>query len=112
VTYHGTWRQMASSPATGGSITTTTRSGASVSYRFTGTGIAVVAPTSSKRGKVRVYIDGVYRATLDLRTSTTQHRRVVYARSFGSSGTHTITLRALGTTGRPMVSLDGFVVLH
>jgi hypothetical protein len=112
VTYRGTWHQVASSPATGGSITSTTQAGAWVSYRFTGTGIAVVAPTSAKRGKVRVYIDGVLRTTLDLRTSTTQHRRVVYARSFGASGTHTITLRALGTTGRPTVSLDGLVVLH
>jgi subtilisin family serine protease len=112
VTYHGTWRRMVSTPATGGSITTTTRAGAWVSYRFTGTGIAVVAPTSAIRGKVRVYIDGVYRATLDLRTSSTISRRVVYARSFGGSGTHAIVLKALGTSGRPMVSLDAFVVLH
>jgi hypothetical protein len=71
----------------------------------------VVAPTSSTRGKARVYIDGVYRATIDLRTSTLQHRRVVYARTFSTSGTHTIELRVLGTAGRPMVSLDAFVVL-
>jgi hypothetical protein len=109
--YSGTWRRNTSSPATGGSITTSTRAGASVRYRFTGLGVAVVAPTSATRGQARVYIDGVYRATIDLRTSTTQHRRVVYARSFGSSGTHTIELRVVGTAGRPMVSLDAFVVL-
>jgi subtilisin family serine protease len=109
--YRGAWRQNVSSPATGGSITTTSRTGASVRYRFTGLGVAVVAPTSRTRGKASIYIDGVYRATIDLRTSTTQHRRVVYARSFGSSGSHTIELRVLGTAGRPMVSLDGFVVL-
>ena len=112
VTYRGTWKQMTSSPATSGSITTTTRAGASVTYRFTGTGIGLVAPTSATRGKVKVYIDGVYRATVDLRTSTTQHRRVVYARSFATSGTHTIQVVALGTTGRPMVSIDAFVVLR
>jgi hypothetical protein len=54
----------------------------------------------------------VFRTTVDLRTSSTQHRRVVYARTFGSSGTHTIEWRVLGTSGRPMVSLDAFVVLR
>jgi subtilisin family serine protease len=110
--YRGTWRQNISSPATGGSITTSSTTGATVRYRFTGVGVAVVAPTSPTRGKARVYVDGVYRATIDLRTSTLQHRRVVYARTFSTSGTHTIELRVLGTAGRPMVSLDAFVVLQ
>jgi hypothetical protein len=110
--YRGTWRQNASGPATDDSITTSTQTGAYVRYRFTGLGVAVVAPTSATRGKANIYIDGVYRATIDLVSSTTQHRRVVYARSFGSSGTHTIELRVLGTSGRPMVSLDAFVVLQ
>jgi subtilisin len=109
--YRGTWRQNTSSPATNGSITTSSTAGATVRYRFTGLGVAVVAPTSATRGKARVYIDGVYRATIDLRTSTLQHRRVVYARTFSTTGTHTIELRVLGTAGRPMVSLDAFVVL-
>jgi hypothetical protein len=110
--YHGSWRQNASSPATGGSITTSSTAGSTVRYRFTGLSVAIVAPTSPTRGQARVYIDGVYRTTIDLRTSTLQHRRVVYARTFSASGAHTIELRVVGTTGRPMVSLDAFVVLR
>ena len=74
--------------------------------------MAVVAPTTSTRGKARIYIDGVYRATIDLRTATVQNRRVVYARNFGGFGTHTIEMRVVGTAGRPTVSLDGFVILQ
>jgi subtilisin len=110
--YHGTWRQTASWLATSGSITTSTQRGAFVRYRFTGLGVAIVAPTSATRGKASVYIDGVYRTTIDLLASTRQDRRVVYARSFGSSGTHTIEWRVLGTSGRPTVSIDAFVVLR
>jgi len=110
--YYGSWRQNVSSPATDGSITTSTQRGASVRYRFTGLGVAIVAPRSATRGKASIYIDGVLRTTIDLYASTTQHRRVVYARSFGTSGTHTIELRVLGTSGRPMVSLDAFVILR
>jgi hypothetical protein len=36
---------------------------------------------------------------------------VVFARSWSSRGAHTITLKALATSGRPTVMVDGFVVL-
>jgi hypothetical protein len=112
LTYRGTWQRNTSGPAIGGTLTTSRTRGASVTLRFTGRGVAVVAPTSSTRGKVSVYIDGVYRKTIDLRTNTLRHRRVVYALDFGVSGTHTIQLRNLGTSGRPMVSLDAVVILR
>ena len=112
LSYRLTWRRDLRSLATNGTITTSSTTGASVRYRFTGRGVAVVAPTSSTRGKARIYIDGVYRATIDLRTASVLHRRVVYATSFGGSATHTIELRVVGTAGRPTVSLDAFVILQ
>ena len=112
VTYKGSWARMTSSPATDRTISTSRSAGASARYQFTGRAIAVVAPTSSTRGKVTVLIDGVSAGTIDLRTATTRHRRVVFARDFGASGTHTIELRVQGTAGRPMVSIDGFVVVR
>jgi hypothetical protein len=74
--------------------------------------VAVVAPTTATRGKARIYIDGVLRTTIDLRTTTTKHRRVVYALDFGVSGTHTIEVYVLGTAGRPTVSIDALVILR
>jgi hypothetical protein len=71
-----------------------------------------VALATSTRGRAYVYIDGVYRATIDTRSSTTQYRKVVYVRNWTTSATHTIELRVAGTSGRPTVSLDGFVVLR
>jgi hypothetical protein len=112
LTYRGTWKRNTSGAAIGDTLTTSTSRGASVTHRFTGRGVALVAPTSSIRGKASIYIDGVYRTTIDLRTSTLHHRRVVYAVDFGLSGTHTIQLRNLGTTGRRMVSLDAVVILR
>ena len=83
-----------------------------MTHQFTGRGVAIVAPTSPTRGKAAVYVDGTYRGTIDLRSSTTRSRRVVYAISYGSSGTHTIVWRVLGTSGRPLVSLDALVILR
>jgi hypothetical protein len=110
VTYRGTWSRTSSTPATDGTIRTATQAGASARYQFTGRGIAIVAPTSANRGRISVLIDGVNVATVDLRSSSTLHRRVVFSRTFSASGTHTIELRVQGTSGRPTVSLDGFVV--
>jgi subtilisin len=112
LTYRGTWSRTSSTPATDGTIRTSTQAGATVAYQFTGRGIAVIAPTSTTRGRMTVLIDGVSVGTVDLRTSSTIHRRIVFSRTWAASGTHTIQLRVQGTPGRPMVSLDGFVVVR
>ena len=100
-----------SSLATGGWITSSSQAGARAKYRFTGRGIAIVVPTNSTRGKATVYLDGTYRATVDLYSSSNVYRKVVYIGNWSTSGTHTIELRVTGTSGRPAVSLDGFIVL-
>jgi subtilisin family serine protease len=110
--YAGTWRKTTSSAAIGQTLTSSTSRGATMTYRFTGRAAAIVAPTSPTRGKATVYVDGVYKATIDLRTSTSRSRRVVYAISYATAGTHTIQLRVLGTSGRPTVSLDAVVILR
>jgi hypothetical protein len=56
-------------------------------------------------------VDGVYKATVDLYSSSAIYRKVVYSASWASSGTRTIELQVAGTSGRPTVSLDGFIVL-
>ena len=111
VTYSGSWYRYASSPSTGGWITSSRQTGARVQYRFTGRGIAIVVPTNSTRGKASVYIDGTYRATVDMYSSATAYRKVVYVGNWSAAATHTIELRVSGTSGRPTVSLDGFIVL-
>jgi subtilisin len=112
VTYRGTWTRYSHSLSTNGTITTSRQAGASARLRFTGRGIAIVALANSTRGRATVYIDGVNRGTIDLRSSVSVARKIAYARSWSTSGTHTIELRVAGTSGRPSVSLDGFVVLR
>jgi subtilisin family serine protease len=111
VTYTGSWSRYASSNSTSGWITSSSQAGARARYRFTGRGIAIVVPTNATRGKATVYLDGTYRATLDLYSSSSVYRKVVYIGNWSTSGTHTIELRVTGTSGRPTVSLDGFILL-
>ena len=109
VHYAGTWATSSSTSASGGSYRSTKVKGASASYTFSGRTVAVVAYRATNLGSVKIYVDGVLRATVSLNASTAW-RRIVYSRALGS-GTHTIKLVCAGTAGHPKIDLDAFVVL-
>ncbi len=111
IDYDGKWSRATVSSATNRVRTSSTQAGAAARFRFTGRGIALVMPRSKVRGKVTIYIDGVYAATIDTYSSTTQARRVVYGKTWPTAGSHKITVRVSGTRNRPTVSMDGLIVL-
>jgi len=62
-----------------------------------------------RRGSARIYIDGVYRATISLRASVNRSRVVAWSTTFTKVAAHTIEIRLSGN-GR--VDVDAFVVLR
>jgi hypothetical protein len=112
VRYAGRWTKVRASSASGGSLRYATAKSATATLTFDGRSVAWVTPRGTKFGKAKVLIDGVVVATVDLRATSTQSRRIVFARSWASSGRHTIRIKVLGTSGRPRVNLDCFVVLN
>jgi chitodextrinase len=111
VHYGGTWSRTDVSTGTNRVWTSSTRNGATATYTFTGRGIAVVMPRGTSRGKVSIVLDGKTVATVDTHASSSQPRRVVFRRDWLTSATHTIVVKVQGTSGRPTVSVDGFVAL-
>lgn len=107
VGYSASWNRITSSAAINDTLRRSYSQGAVASHAFTGRGISLVAPTGPGRAKVAVYIDGVYRKTVNLRASSTHHRRIVYNASFAGSGRHRITLKIV-SSGK--VQLDAFLV--
>jgi len=59
-----------------------------------------------------VLVNGVKVATVDLYSTTARHQQVVWAGSWASATSRTITIRVLGTSGRPRVDLDAFVTAN
>jgi subtilisin family serine protease len=110
VTYRGRWLHYNSTLATNSWHMSSAVTGATARLRFTGRGIAFIAPTNATRGKAYIYLDGTLRATIDLRSTTTIYRRAMYVGNWSTSGTHTIEVKVAGT-GRT-VSVDGFVILR
>jgi hypothetical protein len=63
-------------------------------------------------GSAKIYIDGVYTATISLYRSSSVSRSLVFAKSWDGNGTHTIKIVVLGTAGHPRVDIDAFVRLR
>ena len=111
VKYSGTWSSGGSSSYSGGSVKYATVAGRSASYAFTGRSIALVTTKSPTRGKVKIYVNNSYVTTVDLYRSKSQYRAVVWQKTWSTSGARTVKLVVVGTSGRPRVDLDAFVVV-
>ncbi|MEI7745691.1 MAG: Ig-like domain-containing protein, partial [Chloroflexota bacterium] len=111
VRFSGKWSTASGASASGGKYRIGSRPPAGVSYTFTGRAVAWVAYRGATPGRAKVYLDGVYRATVDLRASPAQWRRLVFASSWTKSAKHTIKIVCLATPGRSGINVDAFVVL-
>jgi subtilisin len=107
ISWTGRWTRDANSAASGGATRYSTSFAAHANLTFTGRSIAIVAPRGPTRGRASVYIDGVYKAVVDLSRSSGLSREVVYVATFSSVGTHRIEFRVAGSK---RVDLDGFVI--
>jgi hypothetical protein len=112
ITYARAWSSATSASASGGSYKWTKASGASATLKFTGRAVAWVATKGTAFGKARVYLDGKYMATVDLHSTSTLWRRIVFSKAWSASGTHTIRVVNLATAGHPRIDLDALVVLR
>jgi PKD repeat protein len=106
--YAGSWAAVPDADAMGGAVRRSSAR-ASMTYTFSGRAIAWVAPRGATRGQVRVYIDGVLKATIDLGASPGD-RLEVFTRDFGRVGTHTLKIVNLATSGRPTVDHDAVII--
>lgn len=90
---------------------TTIGRGATMTYRADTSRFLVIGDRCDTCGKFEVWVDGVKRTTIDTRSVGLETRKVLYAGSFlGAIKPHTITIVALGTSGRPRVSIDAIAL--
>ncbi len=112
ITYAGSWTTVQSSVFWGGQAKKASTAGAKASITFTGRSIAWVARNGPERGKAEIYVGGTKVATVDLYAATYQNQRVVWVGSFSNSGPWAVSVKVLGTTGRPRVDMDAFVTVN
>jgi len=112
ITYSGTWSTSRSSAFWGGVARASSQAGARASITFTGRTIAWIASMGPTRGKADVLVNGVKVATVDLYSTTARHQQVVWVGTWSSAASRTVSIRVLGTSGRPRVDLDAFVTAN
>jgi hypothetical protein len=112
VRYAGRWRTGTGVAYSGGSTRFAKTAGASATYTFTGRSVGLVTTLGPTRGKVKVYVNGRYNATVDLYSPTTRYGVIAWQQTWGSTATRTVRLVVVGTPGRPRVDLDAFAVLR
>jgi len=105
----GSWTRRVIAGNSAGAIRTTSSKGAYFTMRFTGSGVTWVGPRSSSYGRAKVYIDGTYKKTVDLKTSTTYRQQALY-RITGLSKSKTHTIKVVITT-KPGSSSYGYIGL-
>ena len=108
IVYRNTWKLASYSGYSGRQAKYSTTLGATASLRFTGTGIAWVGPVGPTRGTARVYIDGVYAATVNMRRSAFKARVLLFARPFKAGGAHTFRI-VVTSSGKP-VAIDNLII--
>jgi subtilisin family serine protease len=110
--YAGSWALSSSTSWSGGKTRYASKASASVSFTFIGRAVAVVAPKSTTRGSVRVYVDNVYKGPLSLYRSPSASRMLVFGASWTANGSHTVKFVVVGTAGRPRIDIDAWMVLR
>jgi hypothetical protein len=112
IVYRGKWR-IARHRGYGGDVVRYAQSkGASATVRFTARRIAWHGPTGPTRGKAKVYIDGRYVRTVDLRRAVFDPRATIYRTGWSKVGKHSLTIVVVGSKGHPFVAIDDFTILR
>jgi len=110
--YSGSWAYSYPSAALGDRVRTTTTAGSKASVTFTGRSYAWIATTGPTRGKAAIYVGGTKVATVDLYAPKTTYRQVVFTKTWTTTASRTVTIRALGTSGRPRIDIDGILLVR
>ncbi len=105
----GSWRALRNGGYLGGTAVGGSVRGASASWKFSGRSAALVFSRGPRAGRVGVFLDGRPQGLVDLRSSASAPRQVVWSRSLTGSDDHTVRVVVEGTPGRPGVALDGLI---
>ena len=110
VTYKGSWPRRYHTDYRGNYARSAAVRGASATFRFKGSAVAWAGAVGPDRGRANVYIDGVFKKTVDLHATSFRAQNILYQVTFSRSASHTLKVVVLGTARHPRITVDGFVV--
>ena len=109
VSYVGTWSTYKTTGALGGAVRLASTLGRTATFHYTMSDFGLIVTRSASSGSADIYVDGVLAGTINLRTTKTIYRQLVFQRHFATLASHTVEVRPTGT-GR--IDIDAFATLH
>ena len=106
----GPWHAGASTSYWGGAARYARAAGAKASLTFNGRTFAWIGAIGPTRGWARVYVNGTLVASINLHAANAAPRRILFATSWSTARSRTVTVRLSGTPGHPRGDVDAFVV--
>ena len=114
ITYVGTWHSHNDARVwSEGATATSNETGATATFRFTGTSVSWIGcEKSSAGGTANVYLDGVFMQAVNLHQSypIEGYQMTVFRADGLSNGPHTLTIEVTSPTGGSYVVVDAFDV--
>ena len=110
--YSTGWTSVAATSRYLGTYRHTTVAGKTITSRAVDTSsFTILGDKCPTCGQFKVYVDGVLKATVDTKGTTTATRVPLYVGpSLGAVKPHTVKIVTVGTTGRPRVAIDGIAL--
>lgn len=95
VAYSGAWTEIPTSSAFLGTVKRANQNVDYVDIPFYGQQARLYATTGSNYGKAEIYVDNVYRATVDFYSATAQHQQLVFDTGLLPEDDHTVRIKVL-----------------
>jgi hypothetical protein len=110
ITWSSGWTRVAAANALSGGLHQTSTAASYGRLRFTGSSVGLMAARGPGSGYTQIYVDGALVATVNLHRATAASPRIVWSKAWSSAASHAVRVKALGTIGRPTVTIDAFAV--
>lgn len=110
IKWSGSWKRVTSHSLWAGAAKSSSDPGAKAKITFTGQSIALVCRLGPKGGMLVVSVDGVKVGTVSLRAGKLKARRVVWAKWWPTSGSHTVSAKVQKAPGGSRAEVDAFIV--
>jgi hypothetical protein len=110
IKYSTGWTRQKLTGASGGQVEYATVKGKTATLSYSGIQAAWVSTLGPTRGSASTQRDSQPKVTIDTHASAPKTAHIVHVVT-GPSGSHTLVITVLGTSGHPRVDIDAFIVL-
>ena len=108
--YSGRWVRRDHERYLGGHARTSWDRGARMTITFTGTGIAIIGPKNTLRGKARISVTGEETRTVSAWSAKYRSQQTLFEQTWPTAKKRTVTITVLGNTRDTKFSVDAVVI--